>query len=510
MKILIEAAIFDLDGVITKTASQHAKAWKKVFDQYNSWRKDEGESTFSPFSIEKDYPKYIDGIPRYDGTAEFLKSRNIELPFGASNEEEGFKTICGIGNRKNHLFQEIISEEGVEVFEKNVAQVRKWKENGMRTAIISSSKNCKQILEATGLEYLFEVRIDGVICAERNIPGKPAPDIFLEAASKLNIPPEKALIVEDAQAGVRAGKAGGFGLVIGIKNASNEEELLQNGADVVVDNLQELKVEFRKGKNPEELPSALGHFQEIAAQFETEPPLLFLDFDGTLSPIVEHHNDAFISEEMRDLVHKLSTKYPVAVVSGRGLADVRKRVNLPDLFYAGSHGFEISGPNDFSKDHEEAVKVIPVFDEIEPILQKKLQHIAGVDFERKKFTLAIHYRQVSIEEEPAVHTIVAEVLKTYPEIIKSDGKKVIEIRPAIDWHKGKAVEFLKGQLSSRENPLSIYVGDDVTDEDAFREVKNGLGILVGEHSQKTYADYRVEDLAGVKRLFQKFLEHKIG
>lgn len=262
----------------------------------------------------------------------------------------------------------------------------------------------------------------------------------------------------------------------------------------------------KKGKTPADLPSALEKFSEIDERFRQSPPLLFLDFDGTLAPIVEHHDDAAISEETRTLVKKLSLKFPVAVVSGRGLADVRKRVNLPNLFYAGSHGFEISGPDGFSKDNEEAVKVLPVFDKLEPILRERLKDVSGVDYERKKFTLAVHYRQVPAEQEEKVHTSIADVLKEYPEVIKADGKKVIEIRPAIDWHKGKAVEFLKDVLSEQENPFSVYVGDDVTDEDAFEYVKNGWGILVGEHGRETYADYSLENIEEVKELFRRFLD----
>ncbi|HER40200.1 MAG TPA: trehalose-phosphatase, partial [Salinimicrobium catena] len=248
-------------------------------------------------------------------------------------------------------------------------------------------------------------------------------------------------------------------------------------------------------------------FGQLVENFKDVSPLLFLDFDGTLSPIVEHHEDAEISEEMRSLVRELSKKYPVAVVSGRGLSDVKKRMGLPDLFYAGSHGFEISGPGGFARDHEEAVKVMPVFNELEPLLKEKLDHIPGVDFERKKFTLAVHYRQVKQEQEQEVHDVVAAVLKDHPQVIGAGGKKVIEIRPAIDWHKGKAVEFLKKELSKEKDPFSVYIGDDVTDEDAFKFVVNGLGILVGYHGLETYADYHLEDLEQVKQFFRKLLNN---
>ena len=508
MKYAIEAAIFDLDGVLTKTAAQHARAWKMAFDDYNSTRQANGQDLFKPFSIEVDYPKFIDGIPRYDGVLAFLRSRNIELPYGSPEDDKNQETICGIGNLKNEYYQMLISEEGVEVLERNVETIRSWKEKGIKTAVISSSRNCRKILELAGLSGLFEVRVDGITSEEKNIPGKPAPDIFLEAARQLEVPPQEALIVEDAQAGVEAGKKGEFRLVIGIKNASNEQELLEKGADLVVNDLKELDLEFKKSRDPKVLPSALKCFGELSSNFKEAFPLLFLDFDGTLSPIVEHHNDAEISEEMRGLVEELAKKYPVAVVSGRGLSDVKNRVGLPELFYAGSHGFEISGPHGFARDHEEAVKVMPVFNEVQPILQEKLAHIQGVDFERKKFTLAVHYRQVKEEQQQEVQDVIMAILKDYPEVAGAGGKKVIEIRPAIDWHKGKAVEFLKKELSKEKDAFSIYVGDDVTDEDAFKFVSNGLGILVGYHGVETYADYHLEDLEQVKQFFKRLLNNE--
>lgn len=262
----------------------------------------------------------------------------------------------------------------------------------------------------------------------------------------------------------------------------------------------------KKKRHPSELPSVLESFSKLVADIKNSQPLLFLDFDGTLAPIVENHEDAAISNEMRSLVEKLSKKYSLAVVSGRGLADVSKKMDLPHIYYAGSHGFEIAGPGGFTKDNEEAVKVLPIFEEIEPLLKKELGVIPGVDFERKKFTLAIHYRKVQEEQEGEVHDIVREIVNNYPELTKAEGKKVIEIRPAIDWHKGKAVEFLKTQLSDQQDSFSIYIGDDVTDEDAFEYVQNGIGILVGEHSKKTYADYGVKDIEEVKIFFERLLE----
>ncbi|MCM4159823.1 trehalose-phosphatase [Antarcticibacterium flavum] len=266
---------------------------------------------------------------------------------------------------------------------------------------------------------------------------------------------------------------------------------------------------IKKERTPAELPSAIKNFEEISENIKRHKPLIFLDFDGTLAPIVEHHADAAISSEMKGLVEKLAKKFSLAVVSGRGLADVSKKAGIDNIYYAGSHGYEISGPNGFSKDHEEAEKVLPVFEKIEPMLKEELKHIQGVDFERKKFTLAVHYRQVAKEHEQEVHDLVLKTVSEYPELSKAEGKKVIEIKPSIDWHKGKAVEFLKSQLGAGPEDFSIYVGDDVTDEDAFKYVKNNLGILVGEHSQNTYADYGVQDLEEVKELFREILKLKV-
>lgn len=506
MKYAIRAAIIDLDGVLTQTASQHSRAWKKAFDEYNFKRKESGKEQFLPFVIEEDYPQYIDGISRYDGVSAFLKSRGIDLPFGSAEDTGDVETVCGIGNRKNNIYQELLLQEGVQVFEQNVEVIRSWRAKGIKTAVVSASKNCQKILDLSGLNELFDVRVDGITAEEKGLSGKPAPDTFLEALRLLNVPPQEALLVEDAQAGVEAGKKGEVRLVIGIKNASNEKELLDKGADLVVENLKQLELEFKKSRDPKVLPSAIKCFGQLTNHFKNQTPLLFLDFDGTLSPIVEHHEDAEISDEMRELVEDLAEKYPVAVVSGRGLADVKQRVGLPELFYAGSHGFEISGPKGFARDHEEAVKVMPVFNDLQPVLKQKLEHIPGVDFERKKFTLAVHYRQVQPEKEQEVHDIVEAVLKGHPQVMGAGGKKVIEIRPAIDWHKGKAVEFLKKEISKGKNTFSIYVGDDVTDEDAFKFVANGLGVLVGYHGRDTFADYHLEDLEQVKQFFKKLLK----
>jgi beta-phosphoglucomutase family hydrolase len=236
----LDAVIFDLDGVITDTAVVHARAWKQMFDEYLQRRAGDGEH-FVPCSIDRDYPRYIDGKPRYDGVRSFLKSRGIELPEGRPDDPPTAETVCGLGNRKNVLFHELIDREGVGVFEDAVVQLQHWRSLGLRTAVVSSSKNCAAILKGAGLSHLFETRVDGAIAQQLGLPGKPAPDMFLLAARNLGVEPARAAVFEDAVSGVQAARAGGFGLVVGVDRRNEGESLLYNGADVVVQNLLELQ-----------------------------------------------------------------------------------------------------------------------------------------------------------------------------------------------------------------------------------------------------------------------------
>ncbi|MBD3275795.1 MAG: beta-phosphoglucomutase family hydrolase [Candidatus Marinimicrobia bacterium] len=235
-----QGVIFDLDGVITQTAKVHARAWKKMFDQFLEKLAREEDTDYDPLDIETDYPKYIDGIPRYDGVREFLQSRDIELPHGSPSDPPDERTICGLGNRKNELFLETLEEQGAEVYEDTVTMIKKWRDDGLNTAVISSSKNCKPVLETAGLLNLFDARVDGVIAAELDMPGKPEPDIFIEAAGRLGHSPAECVVFEDAIAGVKSASNGGIGLVVGVARKDNDEELLKNGADITVTKLTEL------------------------------------------------------------------------------------------------------------------------------------------------------------------------------------------------------------------------------------------------------------------------------
>jgi beta-phosphoglucomutase family hydrolase len=241
-----EAVLFDLDGVITATAKVHAVAWKKTFDEYLRNRSERTGEPYVPFDISDDYKHYVDGKLRCDGVDSFLKSRGIDLPWGDPSDPAGDETVCGIGSRKNDMVGEAIRNEGVEVFDGSVALVKRLREAGIRTAVVSASRNCRAVLEAAGIEDLFEVRVDGVVAGELDLAGKPAPDTFLKAAELLGVEPAKAVVVEDAVSGVKAGRAGGFGLVIGVDRKGDPDALRKNGADIVVEDLGDLLVR-RKG-----------------------------------------------------------------------------------------------------------------------------------------------------------------------------------------------------------------------------------------------------------------------
>ena len=235
----IEACLFDLDGVLTRTASVHAAAWKEMFDAFLSDRADRTGEPLRPFE-EPDYLAYVDGRIRADGVRTFLASRGIELPEGRPDDPPAADTVHGLGARKNHLVLERIRRDGVEVYAESVNFVRACRDAGLRRAVVSASRNCREVLESVGIDDLFEVRVDGVVAAEQNLPGKPAPDTFLAAAAQLGVAPSAAVVFEDAVAGVEAGRAGGFGWVVGVDRTGVADALRQAGADTVVGDLGEL------------------------------------------------------------------------------------------------------------------------------------------------------------------------------------------------------------------------------------------------------------------------------
>jgi beta-phosphoglucomutase family hydrolase len=250
-----DAVLFDLDGVITKTAVLHAAAWKRLFDDYLQGVAVRAGSRLEPFDLEKDYRLYVDGKSRHDGVRDFLKSRGLTLPLGSLEDGSDKETIYGLGNKKDQYFEASLRDTGVVAYPGTVRYLRSARAAGLKTAVVSSSHHCREIIEAAGLTPLFETRIDGHEIDRLHLPGKPAPDTYLEAARRLAVVPAKSIVIEDAQAGVQAGKAGGFGLVVGVNRGDQAEALRRHGADLVVTDLAEL-LPFAQEAEPFLIPPA--------------------------------------------------------------------------------------------------------------------------------------------------------------------------------------------------------------------------------------------------------------
>jgi|EP00670_Eutreptiella_braarudii_P000504 beta-phosphoglucomutase family hydrolase len=224
-----DCVVFDLDGVVTQTSKVHTKAWTATFNEYLQKRDGDG---YKPFT-EEDYLKFVDGKPRYDGVTDFLKSRDITIEHGDPSDAGDKLTVCGIGNRKNDMFLEVLKAEGVEPYDTTVRLLRELEAAGIPRGVASSSKNCQFVLQTAKIEELMMTRVDGVVSAEIGLKGKPQPDIFVTAAKNLGFTPDRTIVFEDAVSGVQAGKNGNFALVVGLAREDNEKELKENGADIV-------------------------------------------------------------------------------------------------------------------------------------------------------------------------------------------------------------------------------------------------------------------------------------
>jgi beta-phosphoglucomutase family hydrolase len=235
-----DAILFDLDGVITNTATLHANCWKQVFDEYLQKRASERQEAFRPFDLAADYQLYVDGKPRFDGVRDFLRSRGIQLPEGNIDDPGSIETVHGLGNRKDHMVNRVITEVGVEAYTGTVQFIHQVRRDGFKIAVVTSSQHCDAVLRATKLEEFFEVRVDGNVIEKQRLAGKPAPDTFLAAARLLGVEPKRTVVIEDALSGVEAGSNGKFGLVIGVARKGNAEELRRHGAHLAVEDLGEL------------------------------------------------------------------------------------------------------------------------------------------------------------------------------------------------------------------------------------------------------------------------------
>jgi alpha,alpha-trehalase len=499
----IDAVIFDMDGVLTNTAIIHERAWARTFDGFLERRCER----FRPFSPE-DYRRYVDGKPRLDGVRDFLGSRGIALPEGSADDPPGAATLRGLGRQKNDAFRAALADGGVECFADAVDFLDRLAAAGIRVAAVSSSRNAEEVLAAAGIRGRFPVLVDGVVSAARGIAGKPAPDIFLTAARDLGVAPGRTAVAEDATAGVEAARRGEFDLVLGIARDGDPAALAAAGADAVVASFAAVPIEGeQRMRDRHDLPDAFEVILELEEEATRDGPAvcIFLDYDGTLTPIVERPEDAVLDPEMRERLRQVATRYRTAVISGRGLADLLPRVDVPDIFYAASHGFELRHPGGEEMANEAAEQAAAGLDELQAMLERKLAGTPGTQLERKRFGLAVHYRRAAPDAEATVERAVEEAAAAFPALTVKTGKKVFEFVPDLDWDKGKALQWILETAGlARDSAYPIYIGDDVTDEDAFRAIDDwGCGIAVGEDGPaETFAYFKLEDVDAVGRFLE--------
>jgi alpha,alpha-trehalase len=446
----LQAVVFDMDGVVTRTAAVHRQAWKVLFDDLLASRPATAGEDHRPFS-EADYRAHVDGKPRHDGLRDFLAARGIVVPEGDAGDPPQADTVRGLGQRKNRIFRELLHRHGVDVDEAAVSLARALRKRGIRVGVATSSENGGFVLQTAGIQTLFEARVDGVVRRELGLRGKPDPDIFVECARRLGAEsPARAIVVEDARSGVIAARAGGFGLVVGLDRARDRLALREAGADLVVADMAELTADrilalWRARVHAR--PNLLREWARVEPTFRGRRLAVFLDYDGTLTPIVDRPELAVLDPAMQRTLEDVARRWPTFVVSGRALDDIRRLVGIDALWYAGSHGFDIASP---------------------------------------RGTLASH--QVAAE---------------HPGLREGHGKKVFPVRPAIDWDKGRALLWML-DAAGLADAFPIFVGDDITDEDAFAVLaEQGLPVLVTDMPRPTAARHSLQDPVEVQLVLQR-------
>lgn len=439
--------------------------------------------------------------------------RGVTLPLGDPAGSSELQTVCGQGNRNNTPYV-AQPEKGAAVHASTIDLIHQLRAQGIKIAIVSASDNCAAMLDAARIDGLFDARVDGLEAKRLGLAGKPAPDVLLEVAQRLAVTPARSVVVEDSIVGVQAGQRGGFGLVIGVDRNSHAQELQAAGAQWVVSDLAEvavIKTVAAARQRSDALPSALAAFADIKIHLRGQRLVVFLDYDGTLTPIVERPELAVLSDEVRAAVRTLAQRCTVLVMSGRDLPDVQARVDLPEIVYGGSHGFEIGGPAGMHIEQQHGAEFLPQLDRVERMLRKQLGSIPGLQVERKKYAITVHFRRVLAADLAAVEPAVDAVLAASAGLRKTHGKMIFEVQPDIEWDKGRAMIALLETLGLQaKDDFVLYLGDDITDEDAFAALAargNGLGILVRDAARDaarpTAAHYALTNTQEVQRLLEQ-------
>ncbi|MCM2349293.1 MAG: trehalose-phosphatase [Bacteriovoracaceae bacterium] len=511
----LKAFIFDLDGVLTETHDLHAKAWERMFNEFLLKRRDSphaDDEILDDFDPHRDYQEFLDGKPRFEGVRGFLTSRNIHLNEGTSLDDISANTIQGLGLKKNTYYQKILEREGPHLIQESFSFIQKLKDHGIPMAVVSSSMNCRLILNEAEIDQYFQVIVDPQVAGAKNLKGKPSPDYFLEASRELHLSPEECAVVEDSLAGIKSGRKGHFKKVYGI-NIYKDQHVLKRLKDVGADQVVSSLWEINEAKDFLDLPDAKTCFEAIFPHDNKENYFLFLDFDGTLSPIVLDPNKARPLEGISELIHTCSQYLPVCIITGRDTGVIKKMLSLPQVYYAACHGFEISGQDGYHYELKEAHDLIPLLDDAQLKLTKELGPIEDLLIERKKFGLAFHYRMI---KSPADIATIREAIRDYcfehPSLRYMSGEAVIEILPRLNWDKGKAILKLYDvlHLDPKQNP-PLYFGDGRTDEDAFREMRNwGVPILASMEKRPSLARYHLKGPEEIKKFLKMMCDYFQG
>lgn len=488
-----DAVIVGLDNVVDKATRVHAAAWTKFLDDYLTRRPQRTGEDHCPLTHD-DYRRFLAGKP--DGVADFLAARGIRLPPGSPTDLTD-DTVYGLQNLERQTFLQLLNT-GVPEGKSIASFARRLQVAGVRVAAHTSHRNYGHTLDASGLAEVFAVFVDGAVTAELGLPAEPNPAGLIETAKRLGANPGRCVVIDSCQTGLRAGRNGGFALVIAVDAHGDAENLLSSGADAVVADLAAVTVGSGDAAIST-IPDALQVYSQLKRLLTGRRPAVFLDFDGTLSDIVERPEAATLVDGAAEALRALAAQCPVAVISGRDLADVRNRVKVDGLWLAGSHGFELVAPDGSHHQNAAATAAIDGLAEAAAQLADALREIAGAVVEHKRFAVAVHYRNVA---DDSVDNLIAAVrrLGHAAGLRVTTGRKVVELRPDIAWDKGKALDWIGERLGPAEvGPdlrLPIYIGDDLTDEDAFDAVRfTGVGIVVrhNEHGdRRSAATFRLE------------------
>jgi trehalose 6-phosphate phosphatase len=507
----LDAVLFDMDGVVTDTAVAHFAAWKTLFDAFLRARDPEAR----PFD-EADYREHVDGKPRYDGVAAFLASRGIALPHGEAGDDPDAGTVCGLGNRKNRLFNDWLAANRVEPFPGSLALLDALDAAGIPAAVFSSSRNADAVLASAGIRHRFRAKIDGSDGAALSLPGKPDPAYLVEAARRLGADPARAAVIEDALSGVEAGRRGGFAHVIGIDRDGDGSALRGAGATITVADLAELGLADGRlaPRTFSTIPSAWDATDALTARLRGRRPAVFLDYDGTLSPIVENPADAVLGDEHAP---RAQAARGCGAPSRSSRARPRRRARLrrrrqPVL--RRQPRLRPRRPGRLARGRREGAD-LPARARRRRRRPRAGPHAISGRSGRAQTLLArrpFPRRCPRGRRDGRSREALALVMARHKRLKASAGKKVYDVKPRTDWNKGRAVEALLAELDlDRPDVLPIYLGDDTTDEDAFRALAGrGLGLVVRDGSdRRTAAEFALDGVGDVER-FLLWLAEETG